>query len=442
MAGRVRSFRRRGSEHRRDRGRPRRSGTSPRPSPRAAPSNAGNPSPTGPDANSCISDVARHNTAPASRPARSNRLHHDLHPSAVARQCERRQCHLHPAQRADPAARHQRGRRPGGRAERALRARVARRHGDRRHRHLRPAAHGTYRLPPEHAASLTTPSGRDNLALFLRYIGLMGRVEDGVVEAFRSGGGWDTAGSPTSSGSRLRRTGRSTTRACSSGSSRWPPGWQSDSTPASTCPTSAAGRATPSTCSPAPSRAAASPGSTSRRRASRRRARRRPRSACATRPSRYRPHAVLDVNVPQWRYQLHGPKAILEGCQLLVVAGAQARGDAVDQRGLHGAHRPTATAPGSTPPASCANSSPNSNASPSTTPKPPTTGPPPDYQPHALLARALTLPGSTRHPLMRGDRAAEDAYAESWREEQRLMAEGRAMRVVRITWSRDDLPAR
>lgn len=43
---------------------------------------------------------------------------------------------------------------------------------------------------------------------------------------------------------------------------------------------------------------------------------------------------------------------------------------------------------------------------------------------------------------MRGDRAAEDAYAESWREEQRLMAEGRAMWVGPITWSRDDLHAR
>lgn len=43
---------------------------------------------------------------------------------------------------------------------------------------------------------------------------------------------------------------------------------------------------------------------------------------------------------------------------------------------------------------------------------------------------------------MRGDRAAEDDYAESWREEQRLMAEGRPMRVGPITWSRDDLHAR
>ncbi|WP_396446634.1 class I SAM-dependent methyltransferase [Actinomadura sp.] len=47
----------------------------------------------------------------------------------------------------------------------------------------------TYTLPPEHAASLTTAAGPDNLAGMMPYIALMGEVEQKVVGAFRDGGG-------------------------------------------------------------------------------------------------------------------------------------------------------------------------------------------------------------------------------------------------------------
>ncbi|MFI8522587.1 class I SAM-dependent methyltransferase [Streptomyces sp. NPDC085481] len=48
---------------------------------------------------------------------------------------------------------------------------------------------GTYVLPPEHAACLTTAAGPDNLAGIMQYIGLMGEVEQQVVRCFREGGG-------------------------------------------------------------------------------------------------------------------------------------------------------------------------------------------------------------------------------------------------------------
>jgi 2-polyprenyl-3-methyl-5-hydroxy-6-metoxy-1,4-benzoquinol methylase len=47
----------------------------------------------------------------------------------------------------------------------------------------------TYRLPPEHAASLTRAAGPGNLAQMTQYISLIGSVEDKVLEAFRNGGG-------------------------------------------------------------------------------------------------------------------------------------------------------------------------------------------------------------------------------------------------------------
>jgi 2-polyprenyl-3-methyl-5-hydroxy-6-metoxy-1,4-benzoquinol methylase len=50
-------------------------------------------------------------------------------------------------------------------------------------------ANGTYRLPPEHAASLTRAAGPGNLANMLQFMSLMGNVEDQVVDCFRKGGG-------------------------------------------------------------------------------------------------------------------------------------------------------------------------------------------------------------------------------------------------------------
>ncbi|MCP3856320.1 MAG: class I SAM-dependent methyltransferase [Actinomycetia bacterium] len=47
----------------------------------------------------------------------------------------------------------------------------------------------TFHLPPEHAGLLTRAAGPLNLTTFCQYIGLLGEVEDDVVEAFRNGGG-------------------------------------------------------------------------------------------------------------------------------------------------------------------------------------------------------------------------------------------------------------
>lgn len=46
-----------------------------------------------------------------------------------------------------------------------------------------------YRLPAEHAASLTRAAAADNIAVFTQYIAVMGGVEDEIVECFRHGGG-------------------------------------------------------------------------------------------------------------------------------------------------------------------------------------------------------------------------------------------------------------
>jgi SAM-dependent methyltransferase len=50
---------------------------------------------------------------------------------------------------------------------------------------------GTYRLPPEHAASLTRGARTGNLAGLMQWIGCMASVERGIVESFRKGGGVD-----------------------------------------------------------------------------------------------------------------------------------------------------------------------------------------------------------------------------------------------------------
>jgi len=55
----------------------------------------------------------------------------------------------------------------------------------------------TYRLPPEHAAMLTRAAGPHNFARFTQMVGLMGQVEDGIVECFRTGGGLPYAAYPT-----------------------------------------------------------------------------------------------------------------------------------------------------------------------------------------------------------------------------------------------------
>ena len=51
------------------------------------------------------------------------------------------------------------------------------------------AANGTYRLPPEHAVTLTRAAGPDNLANLAQYVSLFGNVEEHIISAFRNGGG-------------------------------------------------------------------------------------------------------------------------------------------------------------------------------------------------------------------------------------------------------------
>jgi len=51
------------------------------------------------------------------------------------------------------------------------------------------AANRAYKLPPEHAASLTRAAGPGNMATFTQFASLFGKVEDQIVNAFRNGGG-------------------------------------------------------------------------------------------------------------------------------------------------------------------------------------------------------------------------------------------------------------
>jgi 2-polyprenyl-3-methyl-5-hydroxy-6-metoxy-1,4-benzoquinol methylase len=44
-------------------------------------------------------------------------------------------------------------------------------------------------LPPENAAALTRAAGANNMSVFAQYIGVMGTVEDEIVECFHKGGG-------------------------------------------------------------------------------------------------------------------------------------------------------------------------------------------------------------------------------------------------------------
>jgi SAM-dependent methyltransferase len=47
----------------------------------------------------------------------------------------------------------------------------------------------TYRLPPEHAASLTRAAGPDNLGPLIQFVPLLAQVEEGIIDSFRNGGG-------------------------------------------------------------------------------------------------------------------------------------------------------------------------------------------------------------------------------------------------------------
>ncbi len=49
--------------------------------------------------------------------------------------------------------------------------------------------HGTFLLPAEHSGLLTRAAGPLNLTTYCQYVGLLGEVEDDVVDCFRNGGG-------------------------------------------------------------------------------------------------------------------------------------------------------------------------------------------------------------------------------------------------------------
>jgi SAM-dependent methyltransferase len=49
--------------------------------------------------------------------------------------------------------------------------------------------HGTYRLPPEHAAFLSRAATPDNIAVTAQFIPVLASVEDRIVESFQKGGG-------------------------------------------------------------------------------------------------------------------------------------------------------------------------------------------------------------------------------------------------------------
>ena len=50
-------------------------------------------------------------------------------------------------------------------------------------------AEKTYRLPPEHAAAITRVAGPNNLAAMLQMVPMMARVQQGIIDSFRNGGG-------------------------------------------------------------------------------------------------------------------------------------------------------------------------------------------------------------------------------------------------------------
>jgi SAM-dependent methyltransferase len=54
----------------------------------------------------------------------------------------------------------------------------------------------TYWLPPEHALSLTTAGGAQNLGPMMAFVALLGEVEQPIIECFRNGGGLSYADYP------------------------------------------------------------------------------------------------------------------------------------------------------------------------------------------------------------------------------------------------------
>ena len=163
------------------------------------------------------------------------------------------------------AAGHERADRRRRRARRALRARVARRRRDRGLRGLRARPAAPTRCAPTTRRS-SPDAGPDNLARVMRYVTLMGQVAPTVVEKFRTGGGLSYDDYP---GFHDLQADESAAVNDASLLDTIMPAHRPRrpaATPASTSPTSAAARATPSTCWPAPSRPAASSASTSARR--------------------------------------------------------------------------------------------------------------------------------------------------------------------------------
>ena len=140
----------------------------------------------------------------------------------------------------------------------------------------------TYTLPPEHAASLTTAAGPDNLAGMMPYIGLMGEVEQQVVRCFQDGGGVPYTSYPRSQALQAEEAARVYDAALVSTIVPLCRTFPSGSAPVSTSSTWAPGRDMPPSCWRRPSPTAASMVWTGRKPASRPHAPRRAASGSAT----------------------------------------------------------------------------------------------------------------------------------------------------------------
>ena len=76
------------------------------------------------------------------------------------------------------------------------------------------AGSDTYRLPPEHAASLTRAASPNNVAVTAQWVGVLGSAENAVVDAFRHGRGVPIARTHDFTPSWRRRAGRPSSTVC------------------------------------------------------------------------------------------------------------------------------------------------------------------------------------------------------------------------------------
>jgi len=115
-----------------------------------------------------------------------------------------------------------------------------------------------FSLPAEHAAFLTRSAGADNIGVFTQYIGLLGSVEDDIVECFKKGGGVPYAEFPRFHEVMAEDSGQSVLSSLDRILCRSYRDWPKDSRAGFKCSMSAADVAESSTGSPSSIRRAAS----------------------------------------------------------------------------------------------------------------------------------------------------------------------------------------